>query len=111
MSSWRELAHLDPVEVEHTVFRTCQTPQRLRSRRDARLPVSPLPPAGSSSRNDSLAPSSPKTCETAQDFSSYTATEMAYSGDTPEQMQNKLINEEYKIWKKNSVFLYDLMFR
>lgn len=28
-----------------------------------------------------------------------------------EQMQNKLINEEYKIWKKNSIFLYDIMYR
>lgn len=28
-----------------------------------------------------------------------------------EEMQNKLINEEYKIWKKNSVFLYDIMYR
>jgi len=26
-------------------------------------------------------------------------------------MTNKLINEEYKIWKKNSVFLYDVMYR
>lgn len=32
------------------------------------------------------------------------------SGDT-EETQNKLINEEYKIWKKNSVFLYDIMYR
>lgn len=28
-----------------------------------------------------------------------------------EQLQNKMINEEYKIWKKNSVFLYDIMYR
>jgi len=28
-----------------------------------------------------------------------------------EAMQNKIINEEYKIWKKNSVFLYDIMYR
>lgn len=28
-----------------------------------------------------------------------------------EEIQNKLINEEYKIWKKNSVFLYDIMYR
>ncbi|KAK0287335.1 Histone acetyltransferase type B subunit 2 [Friedmanniomyces endolithicus] len=27
-----------------------------------------------------------------------------------EAMQNKIINEEYKIWKKNSVFLYDIMY-
>lgn len=27
-----------------------------------------------------------------------------------EIMQNKIINEEYKIWKKNSVFLYDIMY-
>lgn len=30
---------------------------------------------------------------------------------TQEQIRNKLINEEYKIWKKNSVFLYDIMYR
>lgn len=28
-----------------------------------------------------------------------------------EEVQNKMINEEYKIWKKNSVFLYDVMYR
>ena len=28
-----------------------------------------------------------------------------------EQLHNKMINEEYKIWKKNSVFLYDIMYR
>lgn len=28
-----------------------------------------------------------------------------------EYMEQKVINEEYKIWKKNSVFLYDMMFR
>lgn len=28
-----------------------------------------------------------------------------------EELQNKMINEEYKIWKKNSVFLYDIMYR
>ncbi|KAK5728244.1 Histone acetyltransferase type B subunit 2 [Elasticomyces elasticus] len=27
-----------------------------------------------------------------------------------EAMQNKIINEEYKVWKKNSVFLYDMMY-
>ncbi|KAF2734620.1 WD40 repeat-like protein [Polyplosphaeria fusca] len=27
-----------------------------------------------------------------------------------EAVENKIINEEYKIWKKNSVFLYDLMY-
>ena len=26
-----------------------------------------------------------------------------------EQMEEKIINEEYKTWKKNSPFLYDLM--
>ena len=31
--------------------------------------------------------------------------------DDQETLQNKLINEEYKIWKKNSVFLYDVMYR
>ncbi|KAK4501992.1 hypothetical protein PRZ48_007803 [Zasmidium cellare] len=37
------------------------------------------------------------------------------TGQTAEErdqeiMQNKIINEEYKIWKKNSVFLYDVMY-
>ncbi|KAB2111071.1 Histone acetyltransferase type B subunit 2 [Alternaria gaisen] len=27
-----------------------------------------------------------------------------------EQLEQKLINEEYKIWKKNSVFLYDMLY-
>ena len=31
--------------------------------------------------------------------------------DDAETIQNKIINEEYKIWKKNSVFLYDVMYR
>ena len=31
--------------------------------------------------------------------------------ESKEQLQNKMINEEYKIWKKNSVFLYDIMYR
>lgn len=26
-----------------------------------------------------------------------------------EQMQEKIVNEEYKTWKKNAPFLYDLM--
>jgi histone-binding protein RBBP4 len=26
------------------------------------------------------------------------------------EAEQKIINEEYKIWKKNSVFLYDLMY-
>lgn len=32
------------------------------------------------------------------------------SKDDRETLQNKMINEEYKIWKKNSVFLYDIMY-
>lgn len=27
-----------------------------------------------------------------------------------EAVEQKVINEEYKIWKKNSVFLYDIMY-
>jgi hypothetical protein len=27
-----------------------------------------------------------------------------------EAVEQKIINEEYKIWKKNSVFLYDLVY-
>lgn len=27
------------------------------------------------------------------------------------ETENKIINEEYKIWKKNAVFLYDIMYR
>ncbi|KJX99638.1 histone acetyltransferase type B subunit 2 like protein [Zymoseptoria brevis] len=34
----------------------------------------------------------------------------AATEDSQEVMQNKIINEEYKIWKKNSVFLYDIMY-
>jgi histone-binding protein RBBP4 len=34
--------------------------------------------------------------------------------DTHEQdqqeLENKTINEEYKLWKKNSVFLYDMIY-
>jgi histone-binding protein RBBP4 len=30
--------------------------------------------------------------------------------DDREIVERKLINEEYKMWKKNSVFLYDLMY-
>jgi len=26
-------------------------------------------------------------------------------------MANKIINEEYKIWKKNAPYLYDVMYR
>jgi len=27
-----------------------------------------------------------------------------------EHVEMKIVNEEYKIWKKNSVFLYDLLY-
>lgn len=27
-----------------------------------------------------------------------------------ETVENKIVNEEYKIWKKNSVFLYDMLY-
>lgn len=30
--------------------------------------------------------------------------------DTQELIEQKLVNEEYKIWKKNSPFLYDMMY-
>jgi len=30
--------------------------------------------------------------------------------DDETKMQTKIINEEYKIWKKNAVYLYDIMF-
>ena len=30
--------------------------------------------------------------------------------DREEEEQHKIINEEYKIWKKNSVFLYDMLY-
>ena len=29
--------------------------------------------------------------------------------DTQEVVEQKLINEEYKIWKKNTPFLYDML--
>lgn len=35
---------------------------------------------------------------------------MAHAGNDEEAANNKIINEEYKIWKKNSVFLYDIMY-
>lgn len=35
---------------------------------------------------------------------------MAQSAEDEELQNNKTINEEYKIWKKNSVFLYDIMY-
>lgn len=38
------------------------------------------------------------------------STDMQH-GDSEEVVQQKLINEEYKIWKKNSVFLYDIIYR
>jgi len=31
-------------------------------------------------------------------------------GDSEEIIEQKVINEEYKIWKKNSPLLYDMMF-
>jgi histone-binding protein RBBP4 len=30
--------------------------------------------------------------------------------ETQEIVEEKLINEEYKIWKKNSPFLYDMIY-
>lgn len=33
------------------------------------------------------------------------------ANDDSDAVQNKMINEEYKVWKKNSVFLYDMMYR
>jgi histone-binding protein RBBP4 len=30
--------------------------------------------------------------------------------DQEEENNHKVINEEYKIWKKNSVFLYDMLY-
>nr|OQO31555.1 hypothetical protein B0A51_01397 [Rachicladosporium sp. CCFEE 5018] len=46
-----------------------------------------------------------------EDLTSGTRTNtMANAGDTEEQIQNKMINEEYKIWKKNCVFLYDIIY-
>lgn len=46
-------------------------------------------------------------CRAISANSFFTATE---NHDTAEEIQNKLINEEYKIWKKNCVFLYDIMY-
>lgn len=39
-----------------------------------------------------------------------TVSDLDTSRDDREALQNKMINEEYKIWKKNSVFLYDVMY-
>lgn len=30
--------------------------------------------------------------------------------DQQDEAEHKIINEEYKIWKKNSVFLYDMLY-
>ena len=43
-----------------------------------------------------------------QDSDAFIPTDMAT--EDRETLQNKMINEEYKIWKKNSVFLYDIMY-
>ena len=46
------------------------------------------------------------------DTDSHRSTDMTGTGnEDAETIQNKIINEEYKIWKKNSVFLYDIMYR
>lgn len=37
------------------------------------------------------------------------ATEVNASDATNAAFQEKLVNEEYKIWKKNTPFLYDLV--
>jgi len=34
----------------------------------------------------------------------------AQDNESNAQVDNKIINEEYKIWKKNAVFLYDIMY-
>jgi len=34
---------------------------------------------------------------------------MAAHDEMPEEVDDKLINEEYKIWKKNTPFLYDVI--
>jgi histone-binding protein RBBP4 len=34
----------------------------------------------------------------------------AHEEQEQEAAEQKIINEEYKIWKKNSVFLYDMMY-
>lgn len=33
-----------------------------------------------------------------------------FADNDQEVVEHKLINEEYKIWKKNSVFLYDMLY-
>lgn len=46
-----------------------------------------------------------------QETASLTNTPTEMSKPDKEALQNKMINEEYKIWKKNAVFLYDVMYR
>lgn len=60
-------------------------------------------------------PSSVDRSQNIKEDSTNRVFETEMSGQTVEErdqeiMQNKIINEEYKIWKKNSVFLYDLMY-
>jgi len=43
-------------------------------------------------------------------ISMLTVAHLDTSRNDREALQNKMINEEYKIWKKNSVFLYDVMY-
>jgi len=37
-------------------------------------------------------------------------SDIQQDAETNGQVDNKIINEEYKIWKKNAVFLYDIMY-
>lgn len=35
---------------------------------------------------------------------------MAGEEDFPDEVEERLVNEEYKIWKKNTPFLYGMLF-
>ncbi|CAK3829284.1 Histone acetyltransferase type B subunit 2 [Lecanosticta acicola] len=128
----RELRALQPVEVSgHTVFNIDHPSSKRRSR--LRTSVQLQNSSTAAEESDSAAPAianagtphpqSPS-CETtaampeveqavAERKSYLHSSSAEMTGQTPEDkeiIQNKLINEEYKIWKKNSVFLYDIMY-
>ena len=40
----------------------------------------------------------------------FLAVDPAIEGDDPELIAAKIINEEYKVWKKNAHYLYDIFY-
>jgi hypothetical protein len=52
----------------------------------------------------------PQTCQTEQTLTLRADALDSREMEDQEQVEHKIINEEYKIWKKNSVFLYDMLY-